>query len=55
MVTAELEAEYVRRGIGLVGVDEGLAALLDLATDPSPPAQTVVMRATPDAFGSGVA
>ncbi len=50
MVGPSLEAEYARRGIGLIEPADGLAALLDLVADPDPPAQTVVMRADPTAL-----
>ena len=46
MVSAELEREYRRRGVGLIEVDDGVAALLDeLRAGPDGPAQAVVMRA----------
>lgn len=60
MVSAEIEREYARRGIGLVDPDEGVRALLVELADESPtpgrepqPAQVVVMRATPAAMAAG--
>ena len=46
MVSAELEREYARRGIGLIELADGVRALLDeLRAGPDGPAQAVVMRA----------
>jgi NAD(P)-dependent dehydrogenase (short-subunit alcohol dehydrogenase family) len=51
MVSPELEREYARRGIGLVDPDDGVMALLHEISAGSGPAQLVVMRGTPEAFG----
>jgi hypothetical protein len=54
MVSAELEREYARRGIGLIDPDDGVAALLhELAT--AGPAQVVVMRAETAAMAPDLA
>jgi NAD(P)-dependent dehydrogenase (short-subunit alcohol dehydrogenase family) len=51
MVSAELEREYARRGVGLIDPDEGVRALLaEMATLPGEPSQVVVMRAEPEAL-----
>jgi NAD(P)-dependent dehydrogenase (short-subunit alcohol dehydrogenase family) len=51
MVSAELEREYARRGIGLVDPEAGVRALLhEMGTLPGEPAQVVIMRAEPEAF-----
>ncbi len=50
MVSPELEREYARRGIGLIGVDDGVAALLDELAAPAGPGRVVVMRARPEAM-----
>ncbi|NLD75114.1 MAG: KR domain-containing protein [Acidimicrobiales bacterium] len=50
MVSAELEREYARRGIGLVDPDEGVRALLHELTATDGRSQVVVMRGTPEAF-----
>ena len=45
MVSAELEREYARRGVGLIGVDDGIACLLrELAWGPEDVSQVVYMR-----------
>ncbi|MDQ1393851.1 MAG: hypothetical protein QOF30_2828, partial [Acidimicrobiaceae bacterium] len=45
MVSAELEREYARRGVGLIGVDDGVACLLrELAWGPRDVSQVVYMR-----------
>ena len=54
MVSAELEREYARRGIGLVDPADGVMALLHEVADPTGPSQLVVMRGTPEAFGPPV-
>jgi NAD(P)-dependent dehydrogenase (short-subunit alcohol dehydrogenase family) len=51
MVSSELEREYERRGIGLVDPADGVMALLHEIGADSGPAQLVVMRGTPEAFG----
>ncbi len=51
MVSPELEREYARRGIGLVDPDDGVMALLHEIGADGGPAQLVVMRGTPAAFG----
>ncbi|WP_421121922.1 SDR family NAD(P)-dependent oxidoreductase [Aquihabitans daechungensis] len=51
MVSPELEREYARRGIGLVDPDDGVMALLHEISAGRGPAQLVVMRGTPEAFG----
>ena len=51
MVSPELEREYARRGIGLVDPDDGVMALLHEIAADAGPAQLVVMRGTPEAFG----
>jgi NAD(P)-dependent dehydrogenase (short-subunit alcohol dehydrogenase family) len=52
MVTAELEREYARRGIGLIQPDDGVACLLaELACGTEP--QVVYMCAEPAAFEAG--
>jgi hypothetical protein len=46
MVSPELEREYVRRGVGLISVDDGVACLLrELAWGPKDLAQVVYLRA----------
>jgi NAD(P)-dependent dehydrogenase (short-subunit alcohol dehydrogenase family) len=51
MVSPELEREYVKRGIGLIDADEGVACLLrELAVEDGP-SQVVLMRSTPEALG----
>jgi acyl transferase domain-containing protein/NAD(P)H-dependent flavin oxidoreductase YrpB (nitropropane dioxygenase family) len=46
MVSPELEREYVRRGVGLINVDDGVACLLrELAWGPKDLAQVVYLRA----------
>ena len=45
MVSAELEREYERRGIGLIDPDDGVAALLDELAAPRGTAQVIVLRA----------
>ncbi|MDQ1428018.1 MAG: hypothetical protein QOK39_1494, partial [Acidimicrobiaceae bacterium] len=46
MVSPELEREYVRRGVGLINVDDGVACLLrELAWGPKDVAQVVYLRA----------
>jgi NAD(P)-dependent dehydrogenase (short-subunit alcohol dehydrogenase family) len=51
MVSAELQREYARRGVGLIDPEEGVRALLnEMATLPGEPAQVVVMRAEPEAL-----
>ncbi|MGH9126490.1 MAG: SDR family NAD(P)-dependent oxidoreductase [Acidimicrobiales bacterium] len=45
MVSPELEREYARRGVGLIGLEEGIACLLrELAWGPREVAQVVYMR-----------
>lgn len=51
MVSPELEREYERRGIGLVDPADGVMAILHEIGAASGPAQLVVMRGTPEAFG----
>ena len=48
MVSAELEREYARRGIGLIDPDDGVDALLRELRSGAPDAQVVLMRARPD-------
>lgn len=48
MVSAELEREYARRGIGLIDPDDGVAALLRELRSGAADAQVVLMRARPD-------
>ncbi len=50
MVSAELEREYARRGIGLVDPADGVAALLAELAHPTGATQVVVMRGDPSAF-----
>lgn len=50
MVSAELEREYARRGIGLVDPADGVMALLHEVAAGSGPSQIVVMRGAPEAF-----
>ena len=50
MVSPELEREYARRGIGLIGTDEGTRALLDELARASGPSRLIVMRARPEAM-----
>jgi len=54
MVSAELEREYSRRGIGLVGQDEGVALLLEELRAGAHEPQVVFMRSFPAAFGRPV-
>jgi hypothetical protein len=45
MVSPELEREYTRRGVGLIGVEDGIACLLrELAWGPRDQSQVVYMR-----------
>ena len=53
MVSAELEREYARRGIGLIDPDDGVAALLTELAHPTGATQVVVMRGDPAAFAEG--
>ncbi|MBL8777687.1 MAG: SDR family NAD(P)-dependent oxidoreductase [Acidimicrobiales bacterium] len=48
MVSAELEREYGRRGIGLIDPDDGVACLLHELRSGRADAQVVLMRARPD-------
>ncbi len=48
MVSAELEREYERRGIGLIDPDDGVACLLHELRSGRTDAQVVLMRARPD-------
>jgi hypothetical protein len=51
MVSAELEREYARRGIGLIDPAEGVAALLrELAAHTPAPAQVVYFCGDVNAF-----
>ncbi|WP_084011278.1 type I polyketide synthase [Pseudofrankia sp. DC12] len=50
MVSAELEREYARRGIGLIEPAEGVAALLRELSTPTGPAQVVYLCGEADAF-----
>jgi len=50
MVSAELEREYARRGIGLIEPAEGVDALLRELASPTGPAQVVYMCGEVDAF-----
>jgi NAD(P)-dependent dehydrogenase (short-subunit alcohol dehydrogenase family) len=50
MVSPELEREYARRGIGLIGPGEGTQALLEELARASRRARLVVMRARPEAM-----
>ncbi|WP_007518108.1 type I polyketide synthase [Frankia saprophytica] len=50
MVSAELEREYARRGIGLIEPAEGVDALLRELAAPAGPAQVVYMCGEVDAF-----
>jgi NAD(P)-dependent dehydrogenase (short-subunit alcohol dehydrogenase family) len=55
MVSAELEREYERRGVGLIDPGDGVGALLDeLAAPPSAP-QVIVMRASAAALAPELA
>ncbi len=48
MVTPELEREYARRGIGLIPMEDGVAAFIDeLIRGEEADAQIILMRATP--------
>ncbi len=51
MVSPELEREYARRGIGVIDPDDGVMAILHEIGEDSGPAQLVVMRGRPEAFG----
>ena len=54
MVSAELEREYARRGVGLIEPAEGVAALLRELAAPAPaPAQVVYFCGELSAFTSG--
>jgi NAD(P)-dependent dehydrogenase (short-subunit alcohol dehydrogenase family) len=57
MVSAELEREYARRGVGMISVDDGIACLLrELAWGSDDIPQVVYMRNSPastDPFGRG--
>ncbi len=57
MVSAELQREYARRGVGVIAADDGVACLLrELACGPAVEdgeAQVVYMCATPAAFERG--
>jgi NAD(P)-dependent dehydrogenase (short-subunit alcohol dehydrogenase family) len=55
MVSPELEREYARRGIGLIGADEGTQALLDELARTSGRNRLVVMRARPEAMAPEMA
>ena len=55
MVSAELEREYARRGIGLIEPDDGVDALLDELGAPASGAQVIVMRAHADALAPEMA
>jgi NAD(P)-dependent dehydrogenase (short-subunit alcohol dehydrogenase family) len=48
MVSAELEREYARRGIGLIDPDDGVACLLRELRSGRDDAQVVLMRALPE-------
>ncbi len=48
MVSAELEREYARRGIGLIEPDDGVACLLRELRSGRDDAQVVLMRALPE-------
>ncbi|MEO6626951.1 MAG: SDR family NAD(P)-dependent oxidoreductase, partial [Aquihabitans sp.] len=50
MVSAELEREYARRGIGLVNPRDGVLAVLHELSRSTGPSQVVVMRGAPEAF-----
>ena len=50
MVSSELEAEYRRRGIGLIDPEEGVEGLLAELAAAQGPAHVVWMCADPDAF-----
>jgi NAD(P)-dependent dehydrogenase (short-subunit alcohol dehydrogenase family)/acyl carrier protein len=55
MVSAELEREFERRGIGRIDPDDGVARLLaELRSDRRDP-EVVIMRAAPERFGWRVA
>ena len=48
MVSAELEREYARRGVGMISVDDGIACLLrELAWGSDDVPQVVYMRSSP--------
>ena len=54
MVSAELEREYARRGIGLIPLDAGVDALLrELSFGRREDTQVVLMCGTPASFGAG--
>ena len=48
MVSAELEREYARRGIGLIDPDDGVSCLLRELRSGRTDAQVVLMRARPE-------
>jgi acyl transferase domain-containing protein/NAD(P)H-dependent flavin oxidoreductase YrpB (nitropropane dioxygenase family)/NAD(P)-dependent dehydrogenase (short-subunit alcohol dehydrogenase family) len=50
MVSAALEAEYARQGIGMIPSAEGVASLLDELTCDSTASQVILMRANPEPF-----
>ncbi|WP_205305108.1 type I polyketide synthase [Nocardioides sp. 616] len=54
MVSAELEREYARRGIGLVDPTDGVRALLHEVAGGHGGSQVVVMRGNPEAFAPPV-
>lgn len=54
MVSAELEREYARKGIGLIPLQQGVDALLrELSFGRKEDTQVVLMCGTPDSFGAG--
>ena len=54
MVSADLEREYARRGIGLVDPRDGTAALLSALSGALTASQFVVMAGDPEAFAPGI-
>jgi acyl transferase domain-containing protein/NAD(P)H-dependent flavin oxidoreductase YrpB (nitropropane dioxygenase family)/NADP-dependent 3-hydroxy acid dehydrogenase YdfG len=51
MVSAELEREFARRGIGLLDADDAVERLLDELRSAASEPEVVVMRARPERFG----
>lgn len=50
MVSAGLEAEYARQGIGMINSDDGVACLVDELSCGSTASQVILMRADPEPF-----
>ena len=50
MVSADLEREYARRGIGLIRPEDGVARLLDELAEGSDHSQVVLMCSEPQSM-----